>query len=118
MHDFAAIAAAADLEIFGRLGGPVTLTPADGGGEVVGVLAILKRPADVEFMREAGAVRQQPEVHVPVSLCATLRKGDVVVPDPATWPAADVRRWRIAEAPRRPGRGWRWVALVEDLGAP
>lgn len=109
MPSFADLVAAADAEIFERLGVPggADLTRPDGSVELA-LPVILKRPREGDVMGETVTARERPVIHVPVSACAVLPKGSTLV--------IDGRIWRTTGGALRPGSGSKWVADVEDTG--
>lgn len=87
----------------------VTLTP-DAGGESSQVRAILRRPTETMSLFDGEVPTTQPFVRVPHADAPALRRSDVL-------DGIDGRKWKLAEAPIRPGDGRTWVARVEDGGA-
>lgn len=94
--------------VFRTFGETATLRPA-AGGEPTTVRAILRRPTDTSPLWEGETVTAHPFVRIPVA-DVRLRKGDVV-------DGLDGRKWKIKDAPRRPGDGRVWIAEVLDDGA-
>lgn len=85
-----------------------TFRPA-AGGEVPNVRVILRRPTDLAPLWQGEVPMTKPFVRVPLADVSALLKGDVL-------DGIDGRKWRIADAPRRPGDGRSWQAGVEDAG--
>lgn len=107
MSPFAAAMAAAQAEIYARLGSAATLRPR-AGGDPVSCQVILRRPAGVETLRDAGIVKSGSTVRTPVAQVARLASGDLL--------DIEGRTWRVEGAPRRPGSGFYWEADVSDQG--
>jgi len=113
MTAYAAHVAKANAEIFGRLGGDVTLVRPSTGETFVGLKGQIRQPRAGEVLRDMGVVRDRPELRLPAGP-VTPQKGDEVW---AQEPVLDLPwRWRIAAPPERPGQGYVWSAELEDLG--
>jgi len=95
--------------VFRTFGETATLRPA-AGGEPTTVRVRLRRPVAEQPLWDGEVPQVRPFVEVPHADAASLRKGDIVS-------GIDGRKWRLAEAPTRPGDGRKWRAAVEDAGA-
>lgn len=94
--------------VFAAFGETATLYPA-AGGETVTVRAKLRRPSGAEQLWQAETVVASPVIEIPYVDYPSLRRHDIV-------DGLDDRRWKITDAPTRPGDGRKWVAVVLDAG--